>query len=49
MPNQVGILVDSHTGFLLFVTNTESIGVLSTISDVVSDFENLNSIPKPSS
>ena len=49
MPKQVWILVGSHTGFLLFVTNPELIGVLSTISDVVSDFENLNSIPKPSS
>ena len=49
MPNQVGILVGSHNGVLLFVTNPELIGVLSTISDIVSGFENLNSIPKPSS
>ena len=49
MPNQARILVDSHTDFSLFVTKPALNMVLSTNSDVVSDYENANLIPKPSS
>ena len=47
MPNQARILIGSQAGFSLFVTNWALTRVLSTNFDVVSDFENSNSIPKP--
>ena len=39
MPNQVRILVGSHTEFSLFVTNPALIRVLRTKINEVSDFE----------
>ena len=49
MPNQVRILVGSHTDFFLFVTNPALTRVFRTNFHEISDFENPNSIPKPSS
>ena len=49
MPNEVRVLVDSHTDFTLFVTNLALIRVLGTNFDEVSDFEYPNSILRPSS
>ena len=39
MPNEVRVLVDSHTDFTLFVTNLALIRVLRTNFDEVSDFD----------
>ena len=47
MPNQVRILVGSHTDISLFVTNPALTRVLCTNFNVISDFENPTSIPKP--
>ena len=49
MPSQVRIIVGSHTDFSFFLKNLTLTRVLSTNFDVVSDFENPNLIPKPSS